>query len=185
MVEDYAVIGTEAGFKAVVDASKGEALDKNEQFEKAVEGSEDKLGYAYVDTKALLSSLGAAGQLPGGTQLPGLLGAANQPIVASLAATAEKVTVEAVTGAPKGAGSQAAQASELLPGLPGDSWLGLGIPGLGRRQADASTSSAEAWAPGSSRRRSSRSGRGPACRCSATSSPRSATSRSSCAGRAC
>jgi Protein of unknown function (DUF3352) len=130
VVDDYVVIGTEAGFKAVVDASKGEGLTDNKQFDEASKDADDKLAFGYVDTKALVSALGAQGQLPGGGQsLQSLIGAANQPITMSVDAAPERVTVEAVAAATRGA---QARASQLLPELPGDSWLGLGVTGLGK-----------------------------------------------------
>jgi hypothetical protein len=129
VVDDFVVAGTEPGLKAVVDASKGESLADNKQYSDAADGSDEKLGFGYVDTKALLSALGANGQLPNGAQsLQGLIGAANQPITVSLAATASKVTLEAVAAVTKAA---EAKQSELLPDLPGDSWLALGLPGVG------------------------------------------------------
>ena len=129
LVDDYVVIGTEPGFKAVVDASKGDGLTKNQQFSDAAKDAEDKLGFGFIDTKALLDSLGASGQLPGGaSSLQGVIGAAGQPITLSLAATADKVTLEAVAAVTKAA---EARQSELLPELPGDSWFALGLPSVG------------------------------------------------------
>jgi Protein of unknown function (DUF3352) len=130
LVDDYVVVGTEPGFKAVVDASKGDGLTDNSQFTDAAKGNEDKLGFGWVDTKSLLDALGASGQLPGGSSsLQGVIGAAGQPVSLSLAATASKITLEAVAAA---TGSPLAKQSELLPDLPGDSWLAFGIPGLGQ-----------------------------------------------------
>lgn len=129
VVDDFVVAGTEAGFKAVVDASKGKGLADNKQYSDAAKGAGDKLGFGYVDTKALLAALGTSGQLPGGAaSLQGLIGAANQPISLSLAATATKVTLEAVAAVTK---ATEAKPSEILPELPGDSWLALGISGFG------------------------------------------------------
>lgn len=130
VVDDYVVFGTEAGFKAVVDASKGDGLAENKQYSEAAAAAEDQLGFGYVDTKSLLSALGSQGSLPGGAQsLQGLIGAADQPITFSLGATATRVTLEAVAAVTKAA---QAKPSELLPELPGDSWFAFGISGLGR-----------------------------------------------------
>jgi Protein of unknown function (DUF3352) len=129
VVDDFVVAGTEPGFKAVVDASKGDGLTDNAQYSDAAKGASDKLGFGFVDTKALFSALGSSGQLPGGaSSLQGLIGAANQPITLSLAATASRITLDAVAAVTKAA---EAKPSELLPDLPGDSWLALGFSGLG------------------------------------------------------
>jgi Protein of unknown function (DUF3352) len=129
VVDDYVVFGTESGFKAVVDASKGDGLTDNKQFDDAAKDADDKLAFGYLDTKALVSALGASGQLPGGGQsLQQLIGAANQPVTLSVDAAPERVTVEAEAAATRAAQQRA---SQLLPELPGDSWLGLGVPGLG------------------------------------------------------
>jgi Protein of unknown function (DUF3352) len=130
LVDDYVVAGTEPGFKAVVDASKGDNLTDNPQYADASKNSDDKLGFGFIDTKALLSALGSSGQLPGGAEsLQGLIGATDQPITLSLAATATRITLEAIAAATKAA---EAKQSELLPELPGDSWFALGLTGLGR-----------------------------------------------------
>ena len=129
VVDDFVVAGTEPGFKAVVDASKGDGLTDNKQYSDAAKDAGDKLGFGFIDTKALLSALGASGQLPGGAaSLQGLIGSADQPITLSLAATATRITLEAVAAATKAA---EAKPSELLTELPSDSWLALGVSGLG------------------------------------------------------
>ena len=129
VVDDFVVAGTEPGFKAVVDASKGDGLTDNTQYSDAAKNAGDKLGFGFVDTKALVSALGASGQLPGGAEsLQGLIGSADQPITLSLAATATRITLEAIAAATKAA---EAKPSELLTELPGDSWLALGVSGLG------------------------------------------------------
>jgi hypothetical protein len=129
VVGDFVVAGTEPGFKAVVDASKGDGLTDNKQYSDAAKDAGDKLGFGFVDTKAVLSALGTSGQVPGGAEsLQGLFGSADQPVTLSLAATATRITLEAVAAATKAA---EAKPSELLQELPGDSWLALGVSGLG------------------------------------------------------
>jgi hypothetical protein len=61
LVKDFVVAGSEAGFKAVVDASKGDGLTKNATYQSASKGSDAKLGFAFVDTQALVSALSAQG----------------------------------------------------------------------------------------------------------------------------
>jgi hypothetical protein len=129
VVDDFVVAGSEPGFKAVVDASKGDGLTDNKLYSDAAKDADDKLGFGFVDTKAVLSALGTSGQLPGGAEsLQGLIGSGDQPITLSLAATATRITLEAVAAATKAA---EAKPSELLTELPADSWLALGVSGLG------------------------------------------------------
>ena len=136
VVDDFVVAGTESGFKAVVDASKGDGLTDNKQYSDAAKDAGDKLGFGFVDTKALLSALGTSGQLPGGTaSLQGLFGSADQPVTLSLAATATRITLEAVAAATKAA--EAAQASELLPGSRPTRGSRSGSPASGRRSRTA------------------------------------------------
>jgi len=130
VVDDFVVVGTEPGFKAVVDASKGDGLTDNKQYSDAAKEGEDKLGFGFVDTRALVGALGAQGQIPGGGQsLQGLLGAANQPVTMTLDAKPQNLTLEASGAATSQARS--ARPNELVPELPGDSWLALGLPNLG------------------------------------------------------
>lgn len=131
VVGDYAVFGSEAGFKAVVDASKGEGLADNRQYSEEAKRGAGKLGFAFVDTRALVNALGASGRIPGGGQsLQSLLGAAGRPATATLDATASNVTVETTAGATQQARS--ARPNSLVPDLPGDAWLAVGLPNLGQ-----------------------------------------------------
>ncbi|HVE68146.1 MAG TPA: DUF3352 domain-containing protein, partial [Solirubrobacteraceae bacterium] len=142
VVEDYVVFGTEPSFKAVVDASKGDGLSDNRQYSEAAKRGEGKLGFAFVDTRALVGALGASGQIPGGGQsLQSLLGAANRPATATLEASATNVTLETAAGATQQA--RTAKPNALVPDLPGNAWLALGLPNLGQtiRQTLAQISS--------------------------------------------
>lgn len=131
VVDDYVVFGDEASFKAVVDASKGDGLSDNSQYSSVAKGGADKLGFAFVDTKALVGALGAQGQIPGGGQaLQGLIGAANQPVTLTLDAAPQKLTVESVSGVTQQARSS--KPNSLLPELPGDAWFAVGLPNLGQ-----------------------------------------------------
>ena len=131
VVEDYVVVGNETAFKAAVNASKGDGLTDNKQFSDAARDGEDKLGFGFVDTKALVAALGAQGQIPGGGQtLQQLIGAANQPVTMTLDATPRNVTLEAISGlTPQGRESKP---NALVPELPGDAWLAVGLPNLGK-----------------------------------------------------
>ena len=54
LVEGFAVFGTEPEFKKTVDAVKGDGLESDKRFQKALDGLEDdRLGTFYVDAKSL------------------------------------------------------------------------------------------------------------------------------------
>jgi hypothetical protein len=128
VVDDFLVFGTEAGLKAVIDASKGEGLDDNEQFKRAAEGSEERLGFGYVDTRALVGAVGSGRLGPQAQSLQSLLGT-TRPVTMVLDATSNKVTLEAVAQNARGGGPGQ---SPLVAELPGDSWAALGIPQVGQ-----------------------------------------------------
>lgn len=132
VVGDYAVVASEPAFKATVDASEnGSGLAEKPAFTSASAGSEDKLGFAYVDVKSLLAALNASGQLPPGAaaQLQGLLGSGAQPATISLDAQPDRVTLESVA---RGVRAPVATDTPLVGALPADSWLALGSPQVGR-----------------------------------------------------
>jgi hypothetical protein len=129
LVKDFVVVGSEAGFKAVVDASKGDGLTKNATYQSASQGSDAKLGFGFVDTQALVSALSAQGRIPGGgVGLQSLFGAAGRPITATLNATPQNLVLEAISGLTAQAKSKP---NSLVPDLPGDSWVAVGLPNFG------------------------------------------------------
>ena len=108
VVGDFAVVASEPAFKATVDASEGDSgLAGKPDFETAVAGNEDKLGFGYIDVKALIAAANASGQLPpgSGAQLQSLLGSGAQPATLSLDAQPDRVTFESVARGVQGAGS--------------------------------------------------------------------------------
>ena len=49
------MLGTEAEFKRTIDAAKGDGLDADDRYRKAIDGlDDDRLGTFYVDVKALI-----------------------------------------------------------------------------------------------------------------------------------
>jgi hypothetical protein len=133
IVGDFAVIGTtEAGYRAVIDASKGQSIADSNDFKQAQRRGEGKLGFAYLDLKGTLGGLASSGQL--GSQAQGLqtlLGGADaKPIVATLEAQSSRVILEfatTATSANTGLGGQ----TPLLAALPADAWAALGVRNLG------------------------------------------------------
>jgi Protein of unknown function (DUF3352) len=131
VVDGFLVIGTEQGFKAVVDVSTGEdSLADNEDFTETMDQlTEDRLASFYLDGEAITDLL-ESGAPPGAPQLGnfGLPGGSLNPTGTALFVESDKVVVESTTTK----GEDAPEISSgLLPDLPGDSWGAIGIPRLG------------------------------------------------------
>ena len=135
VVDDFLVTGTEAGFKAVVDAHRGSSLGESDRYREAVAGlSEDRLALGYFDVQGFAAL--SAGAVPGG--LPGFGGgdARIEPSVSVVYARPNGLVVESSSGIPEGALGDitrtSAAPSEVLPELPADSWAAIGIADLGK-----------------------------------------------------
>jgi hypothetical protein len=141
LVEGFAVLGTEAEFKKSVDAAKGDGLDSDDRFQKAIDGLEDdRLGSFYVDVKSLIDT--AARQDP---QSAAQLEQAKRvfpfdkigAVAGALMADGDRIAVDATAQVPEdafpaGLGSlYAGGATPLLGELPGDSWVAFGAPDFG------------------------------------------------------
>ena len=129
--DGFLVLGTEAGVKAAIDASKdGEKLSDDDAFSKATDdAASDRLGLFYVNSPEFLQ---AAQQ--SGTPLPDSFKKFfEEPIVATAYADDDGVVFEADVPAEL-AQSFAffGEASDVLSDMPGDSWLALGQKDLGK-----------------------------------------------------
>jgi hypothetical protein len=127
LVGRFAVIGSEAGLRAVIGATQGEpALSAAQGYSKlAGSAPEEAIAHLYVSPGAALSAGGTAKGL-----LEALGGA--RATYASLTAGASSLRVDVDTlpgagGARQGLLSADPQAAEALSELPGESWLGIGI----------------------------------------------------------
>ena len=137
VVDHYLVAGTEAGFKAVVDASKDSAksLAESEQWKQSVgDRGEGKVGLGFLDVKGAIR--GIASQLPGaqGIATPLLAGALPiKPFVATLDAKPDSLVLDVASpGTPQGKQALHTGASTLIEDLPSDSWFALAVPKLGQ-----------------------------------------------------
>ncbi|MDX6643892.1 MAG: hypothetical protein QOD76_1854 [Solirubrobacteraceae bacterium] len=133
IVRGFAVVGlTEAGYKAVIDASKGKSITGSGDFRQARQRGEGKLGFAYLDLKGTLGGLASSGQL--GSQAQGLQillgGATPRSVVATLEAQSDRVTLEFATAATAASTGLSGQ-TPLVAALPGDAWAALGVRNLG------------------------------------------------------
>jgi hypothetical protein len=128
------VVGTEPGFKAAVDASKGDSLaDGNDLRAVRAKVAQDRIGLFYLDFRGLLRSVGqAAGGSPEvGALLQSAAAAAPKTIGAALQAQADALRIDGVSlGTPK-TGSTGASGADVVAGLPSDSWLALGFGNSG------------------------------------------------------
>lgn len=138
ILNGFLVIGTEAGFRAAVDAVKGDALADSDAFKTATgQVAKDGLALFYIDTPHLIDAAAQAspraaivlGQLRGLPQLQNL-----KPTAAAVTVDGNAITVEA----PHKAGDPAV--ADAIEKLPADSWLAFAAPKAGdtiRRQVKA------------------------------------------------
>ncbi|MGH2699403.1 MAG: DUF3352 domain-containing protein [Actinomycetota bacterium] len=134
VVEGYLVIGTESGFKAVVDVAGGEDnLAGGESYtETTDELTEDRLATFYFDGAAVVDALEESGAPPGAMEFGsfGMFGGSLSPTAGALFVESDKVVFESTSMS--GEDAEVPEISEgLLPDVPGDSWGAFGIPDLG------------------------------------------------------
>jgi hypothetical protein len=132
VVHKFAVIGSEAGLKSVIDtAAGGASLARATPYSTLLSTAEaGSLANAYIDTEALAHTLKSAN----GESLLGLVGGLlGQPaqIYLSVIPTASSVAIDADTlSAATSTGEGSTSGAEVLRGLPGSAWLALGVGDL-------------------------------------------------------
>jgi hypothetical protein len=138
VVDDYVVVGTERAFRTVVDTVKGDSdtIADNSDYEAGLKalGTDDALATAYVSTEGLLNAIGRSGGIPA-TQLGQIRQQLSQyggkSTVVKVAPSADSITLEVATlGLKEGAATSDA-ATNALTALPGDAWMGVGLPHIG------------------------------------------------------
>jgi hypothetical protein len=143
IVGGFAVAGTEAEFKRAIAASKGGSLAEADGYKQAVAKlAPGRLGQFYVNTKAIVDSLGARD--PAIRQQIQQLGSVFSfdkygPIAGSFSADGDKLALDTLTTT-SGATDQlkrlglfgAGGATKLVGELPGDSWAAYGVAGFGQ-----------------------------------------------------
>jgi hypothetical protein len=129
--DGFLVLGSEAGVKAAIDASKGDSkLSDDEDYKNAIEGAaDDRLGLFYLNTPQLMKTVQQAG-----TPLPDSFKKFFQePFVATVDADDDGVVFEATI--PEDLAKAFAffgQGSDLLTDMPADSWLALAQTDFGK-----------------------------------------------------
>ena len=129
-VGDFLVTGDVEGFKAAVDADKGDSLGDNSDFKDSLDQlPSDRLGTFYTVPKTLIDALGpsqidaqsqAAIEKSAGESL-------NKPLSGALTASADTFELQFIGG---DNGVETPESS-LVGDVPADSWLALGLGNLG------------------------------------------------------
>jgi hypothetical protein len=131
-VEDFLVLGSEGGFRDVVDASQGDSLADDESFTGELETTpEDSVGIVYASVPTLLDELVDAGEIGADERASvdeQLGGVVQEPAIAAVSATGDNVAVQVAAGA---GDAPEPEESPLLRELPADSWLAFGVNDLG------------------------------------------------------
>jgi hypothetical protein len=133
VVGDYLTAGSEPSVQGVIGASENErGLDRAAGYRRLAAGATDRLGFGYVDVRALLRTAGRSGSLPPQAgSLQSLLGTA-EPVTMSLDATPAQLSLEVTARRPQGQPAASDQPPSLVAALPGDSWLALGVRAVGQ-----------------------------------------------------
>lgn len=138
IVDDFLVYGTLAGFKAVVDASRGDSLGDSDEFTDALADlPDDRLGTLYTVPRNLLRAI-PSDEIDQGTRalLENAAGEnLNSPVSGALTATPESFDLEFIAEG----GDLETPESALIGEVPADAWLAFGIGDLGstvRRSLD-------------------------------------------------
>jgi hypothetical protein len=128
VVDNFLVLGSEAGFKAAVDASKGDSLGDSGDFKDSIDNlPSNNLGIAYTTPKTLLDALPNLPAQQKSTIESSAGDAIDQPVVGNLTATADAINLDLSSGANGSATPQ----SPLLENLPQQAWLAVGLSDLG------------------------------------------------------
>ena len=126
IVDEYAVMGTDRGVKAAIDAREGSSLASSDDYKEARgKVADDGVGIAYVGTSQLLAALG-----PQGAALRPVLGQAGRSIAVALDAEEDAIRVES---AAVGVTSPAVEGdvAGVIGALPSTSWLAAGTADVG------------------------------------------------------
>jgi hypothetical protein len=132
LIEDVLVIATETSFKVAVDASEGESLAASEEYSAPVAALGDELlATLFLEPRAAIEAAMAAGDLDRKEVRllrPLVAGPLSDPLAIGLSATPDTATLDfasTIDGR-----EDIATDESLIEGLPGGSWLAVGVPDL-------------------------------------------------------
>jgi Protein of unknown function (DUF3352) len=125
-VNDFLVEGDLAGFKAAVDASKGDSLGDSSDFKDAIDGLPgDRLGTVYTVPRTLLAAI-PSGQIDTNLLEKSAGDSLDKPVSGALTASADDIELEATGGS-----SVETPQSSLVGEVPSQAWLAIGAANLG------------------------------------------------------
>jgi hypothetical protein len=137
IVEDSLVLGTEAGFKAVVDAAGGESLADADDFQATRDAVEDeRLAFLYLDVRRIADVMAASGEADGvdPAALRELLGGeGTRTYGAALHVRDDAILVDT---AALGGKAPSGDPAGTVAALPAGSWLALGLGDIGKSLQD-------------------------------------------------
>lgn len=139
-VGDFAVAGTEAGFRAVVDTAEGgDSLEGSDAYEDVTARlNDDNLGVLYFNLAAVVDQARESGALtPEDERVLELLGDSfERPFAMTVFAASEGIVVETASPVPsEGPVSEIVDVlmeESNVAELPSDAWVAFGFPGVGR-----------------------------------------------------
>ena len=133
VVDGFLIIGTERALKTAIDTTDGGSpLADDETFDEATgDIAEERLGFVYLNSPKLFEA--TQGSTAGGVPLGSLRDLFKEPYVTTMVAEKDGVVFEG--DAPESLSKVVpflGEGSELVRELPGDSWLALAQPELGK-----------------------------------------------------
>lgn len=137
VVGDFAVLGSERGLRAVVDAVKGAPVLAGAPDYRRARGAvpaAGALGFAYVDSAGLIDAVAGSAELgSAGPALRAAVGQIGDTLAAALQADARSIRIAGTALGTKPAASAASGGSgaSVAAALPDDAWLALGLGDLG------------------------------------------------------
>jgi hypothetical protein len=133
VVDGFAVLGSEAGVKAAIDASKGESLSESDRYKKATDNvSDDRVALLFQDPGGLLRlASGAAGdELGAAAPLLGRL-FGGEPIVATIRAEQQALVIDGGLAPAGSLSGLFGESTDVLGEAPADAWLSAGTKDFG------------------------------------------------------
>ncbi|MEA2424787.1 MAG: hypothetical protein QOH13_1197 [Thermoleophilaceae bacterium] len=134
VVDGFLVVGSDAGMKAAIDASKGQSLSASDRYKEAIkDANSDRVALVYEDLSGILQAVAGASGGSLGPAAP-LLGRmfGGKPVVATISAEQQALVIDGSL-VPSGAlGSLLGSSTPLVGDAPADSWLAAGKADFGQ-----------------------------------------------------
>jgi hypothetical protein len=131
IIDDFVVIGDEAAFKSAVDATEGDTLAGQGEFEDALDAAPDgSVADVYVDIGAFVQAVGQEVEPDTARFFRSTLeGAEGKTALVSLVPHPDRVEVQASTDAAESIATSSA--AEVFSTIPVDAWAAFGIADVG------------------------------------------------------